>query len=95
MNIRKIKSLTTIDILVTFLVYNFVLCDNMFEKGFNSLGNLTRHIICPLMFVNDFILFDMHHKLKWYDALLCTILPLIYVFFIFIRSAFLSSSYEV
>lgn len=92
--IPKLKFYTTIAILVTFLVYNFLLTDNMFESGWNNLGNLTKHIVCPLLFVIDFLLFDKHHSLKIYDPLLCTILPLIYVFFILIRGAILPSNYS-
>ena len=92
--ITKLKFYSTIIILVTFLVYNFILADSMFETGWNSLGNLTKHIICPLLFVFDFFLFDKHHSLRWYDPLLCPVLPLIYVAFILIRGAILPSDFD-
>lgn len=92
-SIVHLKFSTTIIILVTFAVYNILLTDNMFGPGWNSLGNLTKHIICPLLFVLDFILFDKHHTVKLYDLLLCTVLPLIYVVFILIRGAILPSDY--
>ncbi len=92
--ITKLKFYSTIIILVTFIVYNFILADLMFEPGWNSLGNLTKHIICPLLFVLDFFLFDKHHSLKWYDPLLCPVLPLLYVIFILIRGAVLPSDYK-
>ena len=87
--INKLKFYSTIIILVTFLVYNVLLTDNMFGKGWNNLGNLLFHILLPLMFVFDHILFDKHHSLAWYDPLCSTILPLIYVAFILIRGALL------
>lgn len=89
-NVGKLKFYSSIAIFVTFIVYNFILVDNMFSEGWNNLGNLTKHIICPLMFVIDGILFDEHHKLTVLDPLKCTILPLIYVAFILIRGAFLN-----
>lgn len=92
--LQKFKFYATIAILVTFLVYNFLLTDNMFGSGWNSLGNLTKHIVCPLLFIFDFILFDKHHQVKLIDCLLCTVLPLIYVAFILIRGALLPSSYQ-
>lgn len=92
--INKLKFYTVIIILVTFLVYNILLTDNMFGEGWNSLGNLLLHIICPLLFIFDFILFDKHHQIKWYDCLLCTILPLIYVIIILIRGHFLPQDYN-
>ena len=91
---RKLKFFSTIAILVTFLVYNFLLADWIFEPGWNSLSNITKHIVCPLLFVFDFLLFDEHHSLKWYDCLLCTVLPLIYVAFILIRGAVLPQDYD-
>ncbi|MGM9972157.1 MAG: Pr6Pr family membrane protein [Anaeroplasmataceae bacterium] len=92
--VTHLKFSSTIIILVTFLVYNFILADSMFEEGWNSLGNLTKHIICPLLFIFDYLLFDKHHSVKWYDPLLCTVLPLIYVIFILIRGAILPSDYS-
>ncbi len=91
--IVKLKFYTTIIILVTFLVYNILLTDNMFGPGWNGLGNLLMHIVLPLMFLFDFILFDKHHTLNWYDCLLCTVLPLIYVVVILIRGSLLPSDY--
>lgn len=92
--IISLKFYTTIIILVTFIVYNFILADNMFEEGWNNLGNITKHIVCPLMVVIDFFIFDEHHTLRWYDPLLSTVLPLIYVAFILIRGAILPANYQ-
>lgn len=90
---RKLKFYATIAILVTFLVYNFLLADGIFEPGWNNLSNITKHIVCPLLFVFDCLLFDEHHSLKWHDCLLCTALPLVYVAFILIRGAILPPDY--
>ena len=92
-SIKQLKFYSTIIILVTFLVYNILLTDNMFGDGWNALGNLLLHILLPLLFLFDFFLFDEHHSLKWYDPLLSTILPLIYVAFILIRAQCLSADY--
>lgn len=89
-----LKFYTTIIILVTFLVYNILLTDNMFGPGWNSLGNLLMHIVCPLMFVLDFFLFDKHHSLKWYDPLCSALLPLLYVVVILIRGQILPADYN-
>ncbi|MBQ8332900.1 MAG: Pr6Pr family membrane protein [Clostridia bacterium] len=90
----KLKFYSTLVILVTFVVYNFILADFIFEPGWNNLGNITKHIGCPLMFVIDCLLFDRHRSLKWYDCLLCTVLPLLYCVFIFIRAALLPADYS-
>lgn len=91
--LKSLKFYSSIIILVTFLVYNILLTDNMFGDGWNDLGNLTKHIVCPLMFIIDGLLFDEHKQIKWYDTLLCTVLPLIYVVVILIRGALLPSDY--
>lgn len=88
-----LKFSTTIIILVTFVVYNFILTDSMFGEGWNTLGNMIKHIICPLLFVLDYILFDAHYIVKWYDPLLCPVLPIIYVASILIRGAILPNDY--
>lgn len=93
-HLTSFKFYATIAILVTFLVYNILLTDNMFGNGWNNLGNLTKHIICPLLFIFDYILFDKHHQLKIKDCFLCTVLPLIYVAFILIRGALVPSNYK-
>ena len=88
-----LKFSTTIIILVTFVVYNFILTDSMFGEGWNTLGNMIKHIICPLLFVLDYILFDAHYIVKWYDPLLCPVLPIIHVASILIRGAILPHAY--
>ena len=90
----RFKFYSTIIILVTFIVYNFILADNMFEPGWNNLGNLTKHIVCPLMVVIDHLLFDEHRSLKWFDCLGCTVLPLIYVAVILVRAELLPAGYS-
>ncbi|MGN1061238.1 MAG: Pr6Pr family membrane protein [Candidatus Coproplasma sp.] len=77
-------------ILVTFLVYNILLAkDNTASEYFLSLGNLIMHLILPIMFITDWVLFYEHGKTKWYYPLLCVIMPAVYLAFIFIRSAIL------
>lgn len=90
----KLKFYTTIIILVTFVVYNFILVDNMFQSGWNNIGNLIKHIVCPLLFFFDFLLFDKHHQINLYDCILTVILPLIYVAYILIRGSLLPSDYS-
>ncbi|MGN0806553.1 MAG: Pr6Pr family membrane protein [Candidatus Coproplasma sp.] len=77
-------------ILVTFLVYNILLAKD-FTAGeyFLSLSNLIMHLILPVMFIADWILFYEHGKTKWYYPLLCVIMPAVYLVFIFVRAAIL------
>ena len=83
--------LCVILILVTFLVYNILLADeNTVVQYFTSLSNMLLHVILPLMFILNWVLFYEHGKLKWHYPLLSMIMPLIYVIFILIRAPFVT-----
>ena len=74
-------------ILVTFLVYNVLLAkEKTVTEYFTSYSNLTLHLILPIMFFLNWILFYEHGKIKWYYPLLSFIMPLIYVVLILIRA---------
>ena len=82
------KFMCMIMIAVTFLVYNILLAkDKTATEYFTSLNNLIMHLILPVMFIIDWVLFYEHGKTKWSYPLLSLIMPLIYVAFILIRSA--------
>ncbi len=86
------KFLCVILILVTCLVYNFLLTGGKTASDyFGSLSNLLLHLILPIMFVLDWVLFNEHGKLKWYHPLLSTVMPLVYVVLIFIRAGIISA----
>jgi len=82
------KFMCMIMIAVTFLVYNILLAkDKTPVEYFTSLSNLTLHLILPIMFILDWVLFYEHGKTKWSYPLLSLIMPLVYVALILIRSA--------
>lgn len=92
----KFKFLCVIMILVTCLVYNLLLANaHSVLDYFTSYTNLTLHLILPIMFVLDWVLFYQHDKLKWYAPLLSTIMPLCYVVFVMIRSCFVAPESEI
>lgn len=85
--IRLLKFMTTVMILVTFLVV-LVLLGNPFSVGFwRDLGNLSYHVIAPALFLLDFFLFDEHKTVSVFAPLLSTVLPLVYVAYIFLLGA--------
>jgi len=53
------------------------------------------HIILPLMYLIDWILFYEHKKIKWYYPLISVIFPVVYAIFIFIRAWILDFNPEV
>ena len=75
-------------ILVTFLVYTFLLSDYTPLEYFSTLSNVLMHCVLPLMFIFHWLLFHEHGKMRWYHPLYCTIMPLVYVLFIVIRAPF-------
>lgn len=80
-------------ILVTFLVYNILLADeNTVVQYFTSMSNMIMHVILPIMFILNWVLFYKHGTMKWYQPLLCLIMPLVYVGFIVIRASLLEGA---
>ena len=90
------KFMCVIMIMVTFLVYNTLLAkDKTALEYFTSISNLTLHLILPIMFILNWILFYEHRKIKWYFPLLSLIMPLVYVVSILIRGAILSGKENI
>lgn len=83
------RFLCVILLLVTGLVYNALLAkDKTAAEYFLSPTNLILHLILPLMFLLDWLLFCRHGALGRYHPLLSTVMPLVYVAFILIRAPF-------
>lgn len=85
--VRTLKFMTTIMILVTFLVYSILLGDPASVDFWTDLGNLAKHVFAPVLFILDFFLFDEHGTVGIFDPLKSVIIPLIYVVYIFILGA--------
>lgn len=79
-------------IAITFLIYNVLLAkDFSVVNYFTSLNNILMHIILPIMFILNWVLFYEHKKAKWYWPLLCLIMPIIYLIFILIRAVIIGN----
>ena len=82
-----LKFVGMIMLLITFLVYNFLLA------GLNTLSqnlaaeSLIHHVFLPVLYVADWLLFYERKKVKWFYPILSLIAPLLYVIFIFVRAA--------
>ena len=62
-----IRFISVIMILVTFFVYNILLAkDKTISDYFFSISNLIMHLILPLMFLVDWILFNNHNNAKYF-----------------------------
>ena len=82
-----LKFVALLSILLTFIIYNFVLAKSRDIKDSFVVASVTLHILLPLMFTFDYILFYEHGKVKWYYPILSTIFPILYAAFIFVHAA--------
>ena len=81
-----LKFIGLLAILLTFIIFNFILAGDR-EMHLNFMINsVLFHIILPLMYLIDWILFYEHKKIKWYYPLISVSFPVIYAIFIFIRA---------
>jgi len=84
-----LKFIGLLAILLTFIIFNFILAGDR-EMYLNfRINSVLFHIILPLMYLLDWILFYEHKKIKWYYPLISVVFPVVYAIFIFIRAWFL------
>ncbi len=81
-----LKFTALLSILLTSIIYNFILSSTRDIKDSFVVGSITLHIILPLMFVFDYILFCEHGKLKWYYPIVATSFPLTYAGLVYINA---------
>lgn len=83
----RLKFVALLSILLTFIVYNFVLSSTRNIKDSFVVGSVTLHIILPIMFTFDYVLFYEHGEIKWYYPIISAIFPIVYTSFVFIHAA--------
>ena len=84
-----LKSLATVSIMVTFLIYHFILAPNIDASMTNvsaGLGNSLVHYITPLWFFADYLIFDTKGSTRIKDPFIYTIFPMYYFVFSNIRA---------
>lgn len=77
--ILRIKGGVTMSIMITCVIYHFMLAP--LTKDFYRLENFLCHYIVPLWFLVDTIIFDKSRQYKWFDPIVWTVLPLLYMGF--------------
>lgn len=89
-NLEKLKGGVTIAIMITTIVYNFILRPFMTDMegvmDLNSIGNYIVHIIAPIMVILDYILFDQKGLYEKKDPFIWVLIPFAYFIFIIIRA---------
>ena len=73
-------------ILLTFFIFNFMLAGDREPELNYYINSVLFHIILPIMYFIDWVLFYEHKKVKWYYPLISVSFPVIYAIFIFIRA---------
>ena len=79
-----LKSLATVSILVTFLIFHFILAPHIDSSMINTtagLGNILVHYITPLWFFMDYLLFDRKGSTRLSDPFRYTVFPIYYFVF--------------
>ena len=92
-----LKFIGVLAILLTFLVFNFLLAGrpDRDPQANWRISSISFHIILPIMYVFDWLLFYEHKKVKWFYPLASVVFPMLYIVFIYIRAAILNFNPEV
>lgn len=77
--ILRLKGGVTMSIMITCVIYHFMLAP--LTTDFYRLENFLCHYIVPLWFLVDTIIFDKSRQYKWFDPIVWTVLPLLYMGF--------------
>lgn len=85
--VRTLKFMTTVMILVTFLVYLILLGKPFTADFWRNFGNLSYHVFAPILFILDYFLFEEKKSVSVFAPLLSLIIPLAYVCYTFILGA--------
>ena len=78
-SLLRLKGGITMSIMITCVIYHFMLAT--LTKDFYRLENFLCHYIVPLWFLVDTIIFDKSRQYKWFDPIVWTVLPLLYMGF--------------
>ena len=91
-----LKFIGVLAILLTFLVVNFLLAGQPDRDPQDNwrVRSICFHVILPIMYVFDWILFYEHKNVRWFYPLASVIFPVLYVIFVYIRAAILNFNPE-
>ena len=92
-----LKFIGVLAILLTFVVFNFLLANrpDRDPQANWRISSISFHVILPIMYVLDWILFYEHKNIKWYQPILSVAFPALYVAFVFVRAAIVNFNPQV
>ena len=75
-----IRGITLFAISLTGIVYNFVLYKIFLDWGTvgYAISRIITHIVAPIGFILDWLLFDKHNMMKWKHIFIWIIYPILY-----------------
>ena len=87
-----LKFIGVLAILLTFFVFNFLLAGqpDRDPQANWRVASICFHVILPVMYVFDWLLFYEHKKVRWFYPLASVIFPVVYVAFVYVRAAILN-----
>ena len=91
-----LKFIGVLAILLTFFVFNFLLAGqpDRDPQANWRVASICFHVILPVMYVFDWLLFYEHKKVRWFYPLASVIFPVVYVAFVYVRAAILNFNPE-
>ena len=92
-----LKFIGVLAILLTFLVFNFLLAGqpDRDPQANWRISSISFHVILPVMYVFDWILFYEHKKVRWFYPLASVVFPMLYIVFVYTRAAIVKFNPEV
>ena len=85
-----LKFIGLVAITITFLVFNIVLAPTREKTYLFSINSVTLHILIPLIYICDWVLFYEKKKVKWTYPIISLSFPGCYILFIYIHAAILN-----
>ena len=91
-----LKFIGVLAILLTFLVFNFLLAGQLDRDPQANwrVASITFHVMLPIMYVFDWLLFYEHKKVRWFYPIASLVFPMLYVVFVYVRAAILNFNPE-
>ena len=92
-----LKFIGLLGIMLTFLVFNFLLAgrpDRELQANWR-VSSICLHVILPIMYIFDWLLFYEHKKIRWFYPLVSVVFPVLYIIFIYTRAFIVNFNPEV
>ena len=85
----SLRVISMLGLVLTFLVFNLLLAnDPARDPALNyKVECILCHIVLPILFVADWVMFYEHGKINWKLPLLSALFPLIYLVYVFLHAA--------